>query len=529
MNVPAHHPVTGHTPRLGTPGNLSHPTRAKSYLLALVSVQLNRIAGVIVGFWLTPFVLGFLDPSEYGLYALAIGVASWLGVCDLGLSAGLQVELSRQWQTRDRFPLVRYASSAFHGQLVLACLIVGLAAGVSGIVPRLLEVPVAHIANAQTLIVVLGASTAVVVASGTFGAVLTAYRRAHVDNIIQFAVAMVRVGLTVSFLVSGYGLLSLAWAHLAGSVVGVLLAFVGSRAGISGFRLSPRHVSWPAVRELSGLGFWFSLGGLGGLFILATDRAFAAKLVSLEAVAVLYLTSRLYNLAETLLGPIVNSARPAMGELLGEGRCDGVARVYGSVERAALVAACAAALAIWAGNEAFVTAWVGAKYYGGWMLDAALAVALVTRAWILPKRALLSAAKVVRPQALSRLSEGGLNLVLSWILGRWLGLLGIVISTSLAAVATSCWYLQRLTREALGSLTETGPSFPFRRACAGGALLLSIACMARWLAGEVGGYLGACLAMTMTSLSVLAAAWPSIDHDRLRTRLGRVVPATVGP
>ncbi len=529
MNVPAHPPVTCHTPRLGTRGNLSHPTRAKGYLLALLSVQLNRIAGVMVGFWLTPFVLGFLDPSEYGLYALAIGVASWLGVCDLGLSAGLQVELSRQWQTRDRFPLVRYVSSAFHGQLVLACLIVVLAAGASGIVPRLLEVPMAHIANAQTLIVVLGASTAVVVASRTFGAVLTAYRRAHVDNLIQFAVAMVRAGLAVSFLVSGYGLLSLAWAHLAGSVVGTLPAFLESRRGISGFRLSPRHFSWPAVRELSGLGFWFSVGGLGGLFILATDRAFAAKLVSLEAVAVLYLTSRLYTLAETLLGPIVNSARPAMGELLGEGRCDGAGRAYGSVEQAALVAACAAALAIWAGNETFVIAWVGAKYYGGWMLDAALAVALVARAWILPKRALLSAAKVVRPQALSRLSEGGLNLLFSWILGRWLGLLGIVISTSVAAVATSCWYLQRLTRGVLGGSAAKGPSFSVGRAYILVALLLPITCMARWLAGEVGGYLGAGLAMAIMSGCVLAAAWWAIGSEDLRTRVGRVIPAMVGP
>ena len=98
-------------------------------------MQLNRIVGVVVGFWLTPFVLGFVDQSEYGLYVLAIGVASWLGVCDLGLSAGLQVELSRRSLTRDRFLLVRYASSAFCGQLAVAGLIVGLAAGAGGIVP----------------------------------------------------------------------------------------------------------------------------------------------------------------------------------------------------------------------------------------------------------------------------------------------------------------------------------------------------------------------------------------------------------
>ena len=496
--------------------------------MALLTVQANRVAGVVIGFWLTPLVLRFLDQSEYGLYALAIGAASWLGVCNLGLSAGLQVELSRQWQRRDRFPLVRYVSSAFYGQLALACLIVVLAVGMGGVLPRVLELPAALALDSQALIVVLGASVAVVVASRTFGAALTAYRRAHIDHLIQFVVAVTRAGLTVWFLTAGGGLLSLAWAHLAGSIVGMLAAFGGSRSGISGFRLSPRQVSWPAVRELTGLGFWFSVGGLGGLFILATDRALAAKLVSLEAVAVLYLTSRLYHLAETLLGPIVNSARPALGELLGQARREEAGRVYGTVERAGVISACAAALAIWAGNRAFVTAWVGEQYYGGWMLDAALAAALLPNAWVLPKRALLSAAKVVRPQALSRLSEGLLNLLLSILLGRWFGLVGIVASTSLAALASSCWYLQRLTRGVLGGSTANGPSFSIRRAYVLAALLLAITCLARWLAGEVGGYLGAGLAMAITGLSVLVSAWSAIRDDDLRTQVGKAIPAMVG-
>ena len=507
---------------------MSYLNRTKSYSLALLTVQANRVAGVVIGFWLTPLILRFLDQSEYGLYALAMCAASWLGVCDLGLSAGLQVELSRQWQIRGRLPLVQYVSSAFYGQLALACLIVVLAVGMGGVLPRVLELPVAFALDLQVLIVVLGASVAVVVASRTFGAALTAYRRAHIDHLIQFAVAVTRAGLTVWFLTAGLGLLSLAWAHLAGSVVGMLLAYGGSRTGISGFRLSPRQISWPAVRELTGLGFWFSVGGLGGLFILATDRAIAAKLVSLEAVAVLYLTSRLYHLAETLLGPIVNSARPGLGELLGQARQEEARRVYGAVDRAGVISACAAAIAVWAGNRAFVTAWVGEQYYGGWMLDAALGVALVANAWVLPKRALLSAAKVVRPQALSRLSEGLLNLLLSILLGRWLGLVGIVASTSLAAAASSCWYLHRLTKRVFGDQRLREPSLTAMRIALVCPLLLSIAVLGRWLATDLGGYGGAGLAMVASGLGAAALLWTWAGNRELRSRLRKLIPAIAG-
>ena len=497
--------------------------------MALLTVQANRVAGVVIGFWLTPLILRFLDQSEYGLYALAMGAASWLGVCDLGLSAGLQVELSRQWQMRGRLPLVQYVSSAFYGQLALACLIVVLAVGMGGVLPRVLELPVAFALDLQALIVVLGASVAVVVASRTFGAALTAYRRAHIDHLIQFAVAVTRAGLTVWFLTTGHGLLSIAWAHLAGSIVGMLLAFGGSRTGISGFRLSPRQISWPTVRELTGVGFWFSVGGVGGLFILATDRAIAAKLVSLEAVGVLYLTSRLYHLAETLLGPIVNGARPALGELLGQAQREEAGRVYDTLERVGVISACAAAIAVWAGNRAFVTAWVGEQYYGGWMLDATLAAALVANAWVLPKRALLSAARVVRPQALSRLSEGLLNFLLSIVLGRWFGLIGIVASTSLAALPSSCWYLRRLTKKVLGDHGLGGSSLSATRIAVVCALLFSIAVLGRWLAAELGGgYGGAGLAMVVSGLGAAALLWTWAGNRELRSRLRKLIPAIAG-
>ena len=104
-----------------------------------------------------------------------------------------------------------------------------------------------------------------------------------------------------------------------------------------------------------------------------------------------------------------------------------------------------AALSLWAGNGIFVPWWVGSQNYGGIWLDLALAMNLIVHAWVLPNRAILSAGLIVRPQTISRIIEGGLNFGLAVLLGIHFGLLGIVISTAIAGIITSCWYLPLLT------------------------------------------------------------------------------------
>ena len=507
---------------------MQHPSRTASYSRGLLTAQANRIAGVLIGFWLTPYVLRHLDRAQYGLYTLLIGVVSWLGVCDLGVSAGLQVELSRRRHLLSGVALSRYGSSAVFAQLAIALIVVVLALGPGRFLADFLEVPPELRGGTGNLLGVLGVSVAAAIASRSFSAVLTACRRPHVDHTIQLVVVGVRAGLTVWFLVAGHGLLALAWAHLGGSAAGALLGFLAAGRLAPGFEMRPRHLSGPALRKLASLGVWFSLGGFAGLLIVGTDRVLAAKLVSLEGVAVLYLTGRLYSLAETALAPVVNSARPALGELLGEKRLGAAAQAHGSIERAGLIAACSAVAGIWAGNHAFVTAWVGAEYYGGWALDAALASALLVRLWILPNRALLSAGGMVRPQALTRLFEGALNFVLSLVLGRWLGLFGIAVSTSLAGLMSSCWYLRRLVDQALqGSGRGILAALTPRKYWLVG-LLIAVALLGRWVGGEAGGLVASSVTMAATASIAAMVMWTAVADAELRARVRRFVPAIVG-
>lgn len=81
-----------------------------------------------VGFFLSPFILDQLGPSEYGVYMVAGSIVSWLALCDFGLTASTTKFISEYQAKGDS------AGEAHHiGQMAALFSIVGLFVLASGL------------------------------------------------------------------------------------------------------------------------------------------------------------------------------------------------------------------------------------------------------------------------------------------------------------------------------------------------------------------------------------------------------------
>lgn len=490
------------------------------YLAGVTASHALRAAGLLTSLWLTPFVLGTLGREQYGIYVLALSVAGWLRVCDLGSAAALQTRLARL--PGDAAATSTLVTAAFTAQIFTALLAfisgLALAAGFpafAGLAPSVAGGTVA-------VVVLLSLDASVSLLARVFSAVLIARQRFPRDNAVQLAAMGLRVAVTVVLLLEGWGLVALAVALLSGSLLRLALTYFESRR-IEKFVIRRTLLAWRHLRDVGGLGIWFSVGGLAGLMILSVDSILAAKLVSVESVAVLYLTARLYDLAEGMFKPVVDVARPVLGALLGQSETSKAADVYRKLESLTMVFALVLSASIWAVNEQFITAWVGPDNYGGLWLNSALAAAFVVNLWVLPKRAVLSAALVVKPQSLSRLGEGVVKIALSIVLGRRFGLPGIVSATSLASLSNSVWYLERLVAATFKSQDAAAP-FTLRMRPLVFIPVLMAAIMGWRLSGAVSGYTGVALGFIATAIAAACVIWTlGADHGT-RARLSSLVP-----
>jgi O-antigen/teichoic acid export membrane protein len=420
-------------------------SRTRNYLAGLVSGYTVTFVTVVVGLWLTPFVLRFLDREEYAIFALAGNVLMWLNLLDLGISAGLNVQAAQLTGRPDQERLNRLASTAFFTELVVVGLVLAAGAGLVLVFPSFFRVRPDLQTQAMAVVALLVVRSAIGLGMQTFSGLLVAHQQIHIDNLIRLGLVVIRTVLTVLLLLAGWRLLSLAVASIVAGLIIALLAIWRCYRLLPGLTIRYRLASWEALRSLGSLGIWFCLGGLAGIFIQSLDAVVAARLISLETVTTLVLTGKVYALSWGLLSQITNTARPALGQLLGQGKLEEAYRTYRHLFALSSGGAIVLALSLWAGNRIFVTWWVGPQNYGGEWLDLALALNLIVKSWVLPNQATLAASLVVRPTTISRIIEAGLNLGLAILLGMHFGLLGIVISTAIAGIITSCWCLPWLT------------------------------------------------------------------------------------
>jgi O-antigen/teichoic acid export membrane protein len=471
-------------------------------------------ATVVVGLWLTPFTLRFLDREEYAIFALMSDVLMWLGLLDLGIAAGLRAKAAQLTGMPDQERLNRLASTAFFSQNVVVAAVLLLGTGLSFAFPQFFAIRPELQRDAAYLLFLMIVALAMSMGTQTFSALLIANQQIHVDNAFGLLNLVIRSVLTVVLLKAGWGLYSLAIANLAAKLTSSSLAVLRTFRLLPLLRIRFKLASWEDLRGIGSLGLWFSLAGVANVIISGLDRLMTAKLVSVEMVTTLTLTGRLYSFSGGLILLLTDTARPMLGQLFGQKKLQEALRVYRQLFALSVGGAVVLGLCIWSGNGSFVSTWVGNSNYGGLWMDGALFVNFVIAFWIRPNRAALSAALTVRAPAICQIIEGFLNLGLSILFARPFGVLGIIVATSIASMMTSSWFLPYMTARmfnlSLGRFIWTDI---FRQIILV-ASLVPIAFLARAAAMGVSGYGGAALGAFITGLAGLALLWFVVfDHD----------------
>jgi len=494
-------------------------SRVHNYVRGLGTGYVRMFVQVLVGLWLVPFTLQYLDRERFAIFSLTLGILGWLSLLDFGITGGLRVQVARLTGRPNPDELNRLVSSAFFTQCAVVGAVLVVGGGIALGFSHFFEVrpDLFHEAQIVFLIAVVGAAMSV--AGQTFSALLIAHQQAHVDNMISLLLVAIRTVLTVVLLKLGWGLYSLAVAHVAARLVTAVLAVIRTYRVIPGLRIRYSLASWETLRGLANVGIWFTLGSIAGMAIDSLDSLVTAKVVSIATVTTLALTSRLYEFVGALVFVITDTARPMLGQLFGENKLEDAQKTYRHLVALSTGSAVVFALAVWAANCAFVTQWVGAANYGGSVVDTILALNLIMHMWVMPNRAVLSANLVVRPQTLARLVEGGVNLGLSIWFGYHWGLQGVLVATFISGCLTTVWYLPYLTSQQFQCSflkviwKDSAPILLLF------VLLVPVAILGRYLAVNVMGFLGAFVGLAFTGAAGMALMWVVVCDASLRARL----------
>jgi O-antigen/teichoic acid export membrane protein len=426
-------------------------TFEKKQILKNVGSSWSALAvNVIIGIFLSPFILHHLGDAAFGIWVLIFSITGYYGLFDLGIRSSIIRYVSKYSATDDREKLNGFINTALFTYSGIGVVSMVLTTLLSSTVERRFNIPPEMHSQARLLLLMVGASVSLGFPLGVFGGMLEGLQRFYILNWTSIGATLARAVLIVYTLHRGYGLLTVALI-----TVGLPLASSILR-GIIVFRLCPvplglKYVDRESFRHMANYGGTTFLVMVAARLRFRTDELVLGAMMSTVAVAWFNIGARIVDYAQEFVSSLAQVFVPMASHSEAKGDLDRVRKIYIAGNRVcAFIILPVTALLIIFGKH-IIRIWVGARYVPH--SYPVLVVMIIPFALMLAQAAstrILFGLGKHQTVAAVTVIEGLANLVLSIALVPALGIVGDALGTAIPLTFTCLVFLPRHMKKQIG-------------------------------------------------------------------------------
>jgi O-antigen/teichoic acid export membrane protein len=399
------------------------------------------VAGV--SFFLSPFVVHRLGNTAYGVWTLLVSVIGYLGLLDFGVRGAVTTYIARHQAAGEHQKSSSLASAALLLFSGLGAVAVTVAAVLSALLPLLFDLPAAEIGNARMVLMVGGLTVATTLIGAVFGGIITGLERFDISSGLEIGITVLRATLVIVFLRAGYGLVALALIHLAIAALHGAVLYVVARRLVPQLQFNFRQPLRPQLRTIVSFSMILSAIHLTGVIIYYTDAVVIAAMLPISAVTYFAIAGNLADYGAKVAGALSKTITPRVSAQL--------ARVGASIEADIIATARVTALAtgaisatFWLRGESFISLWMGAEYgpLSGRVLSVLAIIVCLAGGRAIAASAIIGANQHRRLLPIL-IGEAVCNLLLSIVLVRSMGVVGVALGSAIPSVVVGLWFMPR--------------------------------------------------------------------------------------
>ncbi len=410
---------------------------------------------ILVGVFLSPFILHRLGDTAFGIWVLIFSVTGYYGLFDLGIRSSVIRYVSTYTATNDTQGLAKLINTSLATYTAIGAVAMTLTLVASAFVGRLFRIPPEFLTTARWLFLMVGAAVALGFPSGVFGGILEGSQRFYYVNLTNLVSTLLRAGLIVLALTHGYGLLTVAFITVSLPLLGSLV-----RAAIVGrilpVRFGWRYVDRSAFREIANYSAVSFILMIAYKLRFKTDEIVIGTFLSVTAITYFSIGDRLLDYASEVVSSLAQIFVPMSGQSDAKGDMDRLRKILIAGNRAcALIIFPMTAVLVILGKSV-IEAWVGARY-----VSASYPVLVVLVIPITFSLAQAASPRILygmaRHQGLAwvTLMESIANLILSIILIGPFGIVGDAAGTAIPLLCTTLYFMPRHLCRLLGVRIRT--------------------------------------------------------------------------
>ena len=413
--------------------NLLTGTATKYLLLAV---------NIVLGIFLMPFTVRHLGTTEYGLWMLVASMTAYFQLLDLGYGNGL-VRHVADADARGNVTLVNQILSTF----VIVYSALGLAAALAvgamivWVVPSFPKLTPAQVSLARYVLAMIGIRIAVGFPMTVFGAATTARQRFALNNLVATAASLLTGAATFLLLAYGYRVRAVVAASTAVALVSyVAYAWTAKRA-FPELRLRVSSFSTTLIRDVTAFSLYVFIIDIAIQIAFNLDNVIVGAALGTSAVAVYAVTLRLADYQRQMSSQFNSLMFPVVVRYGAANDPEALRRMLIEGTRLALTLVCGVTVCLMGFAGPLINRWMGPGFDAAVLPLEVLAVTGIVFVGQQPLGNILLGTGRQRLVAFSTLAEAIVNLVLSLILVRRYGLLGVAVGTIIPVVAANFFVL----------------------------------------------------------------------------------------
>ncbi len=283
---------------------------------------------IAIAFFFVPYITAVLGTERYGIWVIIFQAINYLSLLDFGFERALLRYISKFLGRNDFDSITGVLSTATAAYFGFGLLVLVGGAGVGLILfPQLCQ-SYELLAETQTafyiVVAFLAARFWLMPFAGSFGGL----QRYDILNALEIAEELVRVGILIAILTSGYGLVALALALFGVSLIRQVVALIIVRKLFPRIHFSRTAISWSTARLLTDYSKVSFAIAVGWMVIFNTDSILLGLLASPAAAGIYAPGASVMLYLRMIVNTVGTPLTPAVSQLEGMARSETIRELY---------------------------------------------------------------------------------------------------------------------------------------------------------------------------------------------------------
>ena len=431
---------------------MNHSDQAESYLAPkdhhLVTIARNvgtRYLAItvelLIGFVMLPFNLSHLGQDAYGLWMLTAGVTIHFSVLDMGYGSAVVKFIAQYRAHRDGRALNEIASTMFfvYAAIGVAAYLVVIALAMS--LDHFFRITPEQADVGKWILLIIGLNIACNFPFSVFGGVIDGFQRYDRNNIVAIVTSVCVAIANAAVLLAGYGLVALVAATTAVRLLAYAVYRMNAYRIYPPLRIRASFFRKSRLREVTGFSVYSSLVDWANKLNYELDEIIIGVFLGTAPVAVWAVADRIISGIQRLTNQVNGVLFPFIVDSDQTNRNERLQRVLLEGTRLSVATVVPIAVGLILLAYPLVTAWVGPKMIGSAPVIQILAIVVALRVGNATATTLLKGAGRVKYLAGVNLATGFANVVISALLVKPYGLVGVAFGTLAPVAVTTIFVL----------------------------------------------------------------------------------------